>query len=132
MSYGLNIVQTPVPDDDREAWAYLDDLLERDPQGEVPRVYHVLIDRLTERYPCICDQPDDLVDDGVWSDGPLRNNAGHAATTLGLAWPYVDEVRPFVVETATSLGLVVFDPQEGRIDRPPAPSTGRPWWKFWA
>ncbi|MFO0952454.1 MAG: hypothetical protein U0835_15160 [Isosphaeraceae bacterium] len=135
MSYGLVILQPPVPEDDASAWRFVHDLLERSPEGEVPSVFHTLIDRLTERYPCICDLPDDLVDDGVWSDGPLRDNAGHAFTHLGVSWPRVDEVRPFVVETANALGLVVFDEQLARIDRPgrglQRTGSKQPWWKFW-
>jgi hypothetical protein len=132
MSYILVIVRPPVPEDDAAAWKAMRDLAERPADGEVPAVFHTLIDRLTARYPCICDLPDDQVDDGAWSDGPLRNNAGPAVTALGLASRRVGEVRPFVIETAGRLGLVVFDEQEGRIYRPGGSGGGkRPWWKFW-
>ena len=113
------------------------EIAETRPQGEVPQIFHQLIDRLTARYPCICDLPDEQVDDGAWSDGPLRNNATHAITVLGIASPRVEEVQPFVVETANHLGLVVFDEQEGKIYRPGGrgsshPPVRKPWWKFWA
>jgi hypothetical protein len=132
MSYTLVIVPAPVPKDDAAAWQVMSDLAERPTDGEVPAVFQALIDRLTARYPCICDLPDDQVDDGVWSDGPLRNNAGPAVTVLGLASTRVMEVRPFVIDTASRLGLIVFDEQEGRIYRPGSAEGGkRPWWKFW-
>ena len=137
MSYTLVIVRPPVPEDDAAAWELVWGLSEGPADGEVPAVYYELIDRLTARYPCICDLPDETVDDGAWTDGPLRDNAGPAATVLGLASGRVAQVRPFVVETAGRLGLVVFDEQEGRIYRPgpagePTATGKRPWWKFWA
>ena len=133
MSYTLVIARPPVPEEDAAAWKAMSDLAERETDGEVPPVFHALIDRLTARYPCICDLPDDQVDDGAWTDGPLRNNAGPVVTVLGLASGRVQEVLPFVVETAGQLGLVVFDEQEGRIYRPGRAAAGkRPWWKFWA
>jgi hypothetical protein len=77
-----------------------------------------LVYRLTSRYPCICDLPDEQVDDGVWCSGPLRQPSYTRATVLGLIYPRVDEVLPFVIETATALGLTVFDWQSGEIHRP--------------
>src|SRR5262245_55787430 len=112
MSYDLSILRAPVPDDDAAAWKLMYEIAEAQPEGEVPQVFHQLIDRLTKRYPCICDLPDDEVDNGVWSDGPLRNNATHAITELGIGFSRVEEAQPFVVQTANDLGLVVFDPQE--------------------
>lgn len=119
MSYTVAICLPPVPDADAEAWARLDALI--DEQGPVPPVFHELITRLTARYPCICDLPDDQVDDGVWSDGPLRNNAGHTTTVLGIVYSRVEDVLPFLTETANSLGLVVFDWATGLIHRGGSP-----------
>jgi hypothetical protein len=42
----------------------------------------------------------------------------------------VDKVLPFLIEQANELGLVVFDPQTGRIHRPRTGSS-KPWWRFW-
>ena len=80
----------------------------------IPRTY----DRLIARYPCICTLPDDEVDDGVWSDGPLWNNFGHRAAVLGMSFSRVETVLPFLVETANALGLVVFDWGGPSIYRP--------------
>ena len=138
MSYNVAILKMPVPEDDAQAWNTLGEVARRPAEGEVPHVFHQLIDRLTERYPCICDLSDDDVNDGAWSDGPLRNNATPNMTVLGIVSSKVQEVQPFVVETATSLGLVVFDEQAGAIYRPGhgassgSPKAGKPWWKFWA
>lgn len=138
MSYNVAILRPPVSDDDAVAWKAMFEIAGAMPEGDVPQVFHQLIDRLTERYPCLCDLTDDEVDDGAWSDGPLRNNATHAITILGIASPQVEEVQPFVVRTANELGLVVFDEQLGGIYRPGRDATfytpyraKKPWWKFW-
>jgi hypothetical protein len=57
----------------------------------------------------MCSVPDDEVDDTVWSDGPLINNFGHRAAVLGMSYSRVEEVLPFLVESANALGLSVFD-----------------------
>jgi hypothetical protein len=116
MSYTVAICVPPVPNDDRTAWRQLDGRIER--TGPVPEAFQEFLARLTARYPCICDLPEDQIDDGVWSDGPLRNNLGHEASVLGMVYSRVEEVLPFLIETANALGLVVFDWQTNRIHRP--------------
>jgi hypothetical protein len=115
MSYNVAIVVPPVPAEDRAAWSEVDELIEQ--QGPRPAVFLQLHDRLTARYPCMCAVPDDRIDDTVWSDGPLLNNFGHRAAVLGISHPRVDEVLPFLIETANALGLVVFDWATGMIHR---------------
>jgi hypothetical protein len=108
MSYNVAICTPPVPADDKAAWEALDSLINE--QGTPPPVFRELHDALTARYPCICTLPDDKVDEeGVWSDGPLWNDFSHRAAVLGMIWSRVDEVLPFLVRTANSLGLIVFD-----------------------
>jgi hypothetical protein len=117
MSYNVAICTPPVPLDDTAAWAGLDDLINL--QGSPPPVFRELHDLLTARYPCICTLPDDRVDeDGVWSDGPLWNDFGHRTAVLGVTWSRVEEVLPFLVRTANSLGLTVFDWGARAIHRP--------------
>jgi hypothetical protein len=116
MSYNIAVVVPRVADDDRRAWERLDAMIAE--EGPTPQVFTMLHDRLTARFPCICDLPEDQVDDGVWSDGPLRNNLGHRASVLGLVPERVDETLPFVIETANDHGLVVFDWATGKIHRP--------------
>jgi hypothetical protein len=107
MSYNVAVCTPPIPLDDETAWAALDDLINT--EGEAPQLFRTLHDRLTARYSCICSLPEEDVDDGVWSDGPLWNNFGHRAAVLGMVFSRVEEVLPFLVNTANELGLVVFD-----------------------
>ena len=116
MSYNVVFCQSPISSVDREAWKQMDSLIEQ--QGDVPAIFYELISKLTEKYPCICDLSDDEVDDGVWSDGPLRNNAGHKAIVLGMMYSSVDEVLPFLIQTANALHLVALDPGSESIHRP--------------
>ena len=91
-----------------------------DAKGRVPPVFHTFLSNLTKRFPCITELPDEQADDGVWSDGPLRDNLGHRARVLGMVYSRVDEVRPFLIRQANALGLVVFDWATGVIHRPSA------------
>jgi hypothetical protein len=115
MSYNVAVVIPPVQTDASAAWAAVDGLIEQ--QGSRPAVFQELHDRLTARYPCMCSVPDDQIDDTVWSDGPLINNFGHRVAVLGMSYSRVDEVLPFLIETANALGLVVFDWATGIIHR---------------
>jgi hypothetical protein len=116
MSYNVAICTPPVAADDQAAWESVDTLIGA--TGAVPPVFRELHDRLIARYPCICTLPDDEVDDGVWSDGPLWNNFGHRAAVLGMSYSRVETALPFLVETANALGLVVFDWGGPSIYRP--------------
>jgi hypothetical protein len=112
MTYNVAMCVQPVRSDDKSAWLALDELI--DAQGPVPHVFKELHDQLTARYPCICTLNDDEVDNRVWSDGPLWNNFGHQAVVLGMVYSRAAEVLPFLVRSANSLGLTVFD----WVDRP--------------
>ena len=116
MSFTFAVVVPPVAADDRQAWAELDGLIAQ--PGPPPAVFHTLLSRLTARYPDPARVPDELIDDCVWSDGPLEGNLGHRATVLGIVWSRAEEAFPFVVETATGLGLTVFDWRSDGIHRP--------------
>jgi len=134
MSYNVAICLPPVSSDDEAAWGELQSII--DANGSVPAEFRELHDRLTARYPCICDLPDDEVDNGVWSDGPLINDFGHRAAVVGMVYPRVDDVLPFLVKTANGLGMVVFDWATKTIYRPKADrvtetrARGKPWWRF--
>jgi hypothetical protein len=107
MSYNVAVVIPPIPLDDAEAWAALDERIEQ--EGARPDIFRELHGRLTARYPCMCSVPEDEIDDTVWSDGPLINNFLHRAAVLGMSYSRVDEVLPFLIETANELDLAVFD-----------------------
>lgn len=112
----MAICTEPISSSDKKAWQQLDALVNA--EGEAPDVFKKRHDLLTAKYPCICTLGDDEVDDGVWSDGPLWNNFGHRAAVLGMVYSRVEEVLPFLVETANELGLVVFDWGGPSIYRP--------------
>jgi len=92
--------------------------------------------RLTMVHPCICEDSR-----GPWSDGPLINNFGRHAATLGISYSRVGEVLAFLIRTANEMGMWVLDPQDvaahladGRVLRPrsvPPPSRARRWWRLW-
>lgn len=91
--------------------------LQKEPEPN-PAVFYQLIDRLIARYPCISDPTRIDSDDGPWCSGPLRQKSYNRATVLGLIFSRVDEVLPFVIETATAIGLTVVDWQTGKVHRP--------------
>lgn len=116
MSYNVAIAVPPISDADEDAWSEIDELIEA--QGPVAPIFEALLERITAQYPCICDLIDNDVDDGVWCDGPLRNNLGHRASVLGVVTSRSGEVVPFLVREATRMGLAVFDWQTEAIYRP--------------
>lgn len=115
MSYNIAVVVPPLPVTDADAWNAVDSLIEQ--QGSPPAIFRELHDRLTARFPCLSSLPDDQIDDGAWSDGPLWNNFGHRAAVLGMSYSRVDDVLPFLIETANSLNLAVFDWATEQIHR---------------
>ena len=144
MSYTLEIWSRSFPDDDEVAWQVRKDLLAQQDEAFDPAnpfepaspEMAELHKRLTARFPCICDD-----ESGPWSDGPLINDFGQGTATVGIVFSRVEEVVPFVIETATGMGMHVFDGQDEVIHRPVgyvsrlprtrAPRAARPWWKFW-
>ena len=119
MSYNVTISRNNISSKDEKAWIELDNLLEReDLTSKQGQDFLNLIEKLKSKFPCICDLADDKVDDGVWSDGPLSNNAGKDLTTLGVVFSQVETVIPFLINTANENGFIVFDPQTGIISRP--------------
>jgi hypothetical protein len=70
---------------------------------------------ITAKYPDLTDLPDDQVDDGVWSDGPLIGNASGPYFYFGIVWSRAEEVAAFVARIAREQGLVCFDPQSEEL-----------------
>lgn len=116
MSYVVQFWYPPVewrhPGSMAEVLAMLD-LLHRRPASE-PR-FRTLAQRLTARFPCISSPEADDLDESelAWSDGPLDGSCDTAVYGIGVASNRLDEVLPFVCETAQQLGLSVFDDQDG-------------------
>jgi hypothetical protein len=98
MSYNISVARHPVPTNDQEAWEWVGRMADTD-NDSPPQVFHELIDLLTAKYPCICDLDDEFLDtEGVWSDGPLRDNIALEAPVLGIVYSKVDEVLPFLID----------------------------------
>ena len=76
----------------------------------VSPAFQQLHDLLIQRFP-------DHSDDCVWSDYPLEPNFNYRAVVLTFRHSRAAEVLHFIVETARSLGLVVFDWQSRQIYR---------------
>lgn len=118
MSYVLQVWQQPaslpLPGDPLGAAALVDALQER--ALDAPSRFRELAARLTRRYPCQCSPegqglpPQAL----AWSEGPLDGELDTAVYGIGLNSDMAEQVQPFVVRTALSLGLNVADDQQGR------------------
>jgi hypothetical protein len=119
MSYVVQIWAFPMPQSIDQVDGILSEL---DKRPKRPTTQFVeLARRLTARHPCITTLDDN--DDGdspnaVWTDGPLNGHSDEAYWGLGIRTQHIDEVQPFVVETATSMGFVVFDDQQGECYLP--------------
>jgi hypothetical protein len=116
MSYTITITRNDIPGNDDVAWEYVQELIETD-SGEPSDDFVNLLEKLMEKYPCICDDDADEDAELIWSDGPLIDNAGENVTTLGLS-SGIDDAIPYIVKVANELGFVVFDEQEEKIYRP--------------
>ncbi|TVZ08100.1 hypothetical protein JM80_0584 [Cellulophaga sp. RHA_52] len=117
MSYIISITRKDIPKIDKIAWDLLEKLDLREKNKKPRQDFVTLIQKFTSKYPCISELSDENIDDGIWSDGPLIDNAGHDITILGLTYEKVDEVLPFLINTANENGFVVFDKQTNIIHR---------------
>ena len=117
VSYNVAVCQS-LPEDDEAVWEWFQSVADENVEVAAP-IFHELIDRLTVRFPCICDLEDE--DDGVWSDGPLRGNIECRVPVLGMTYSRVDDVLPFLIQTANDLGLAVLDFQTCLLYTSPSP-----------
>ncbi len=141
MSWVVEITPVTVAPDWEGAWDQLEDLRDQEasheygapPSEPLRRLY----ERLTERFPCILEEPD-----SPWADGPFINDFGDRLATIGIITSRIEDALPFVVETATEMGCTVFDPGDNQIHRPknwqpprdwalPQSRKSKPWWRFW-
>ena len=117
MSYNLAVWEGPPQSADEETVAEFQRLYAKYMDGatEPPSpAIKAFIAAITSEYPDIVNLPDDRVDDGVWSDGPLINNASGPLFYFGVVGRFVEDVVPFVARVAIEQQLVCFDPQEGK------------------
>jgi hypothetical protein len=121
MSYLVHVVVPRLPRQPALAWEALENLRQPDEDDGArdPKLVR-LHDTLTQVYPCLSSYraDDPRIDDCPWSDGPLIDNFGSEVAVLGLAGPNLDEVLPFLVESAGILGLTVLDEQAGAVHEP--------------
>lgn len=110
----------PVPADDSEVWDDFDRRSEAFEQhGQPPHPLLLeLLERLTARHPCISSLREDQLEKSIWADGPLLDNLMHDVAILTLVPSRVNEVLPYVRDTALALGLAVYDPQSEQVWRP--------------
>ena len=116
MSYDIAVAAADIAASDAAAWSQLDALIEQ--RGEPPAVFRQLHDTIVARYRCLGTLSDDGADDGAWSSAPLWDEFGPAAAVLPMRLSRADEVVPFLVDTARSLGLSVFDWTTRHVHRP--------------
>ena len=131
MSFDLAFWVGPAPVSHEAAALEFERLYNRYAEGEVaedpdatgeesephPRLLEFL-QNVTETYPDLMGLPNEDIDDGVWSDGPLTGNVTGPLLYLGIRWSRAEEMAEFLVERATAAGLVIFDPQEGKLLSP--------------
>lgn len=115
MSYGLFFWIGEISDDDETAFADCSVESERDFANEPqphPRFVE-LADKLLARYPCLTTSVDT-----VWASGPLIDNFGARVGGVDVRSRDLEEVVPFVVESAAELEISVLDPQALQVYRP--------------
>ncbi|MCH1926808.1 hypothetical protein L9G74_18180 [Shewanella sp. C32] len=137
MSFTIDLIVTELPSDDKKAWSFIDGMREEyyeDKSGTHPKLKD-LHEILTKKYPCLCSFEDDdpAMDDSPWADSPMINNFASKMGMVSIVWSKADEVFPFVLESALSLGIIVADGQSEVIYRPgyTVETKSKPWWKFW-
>lgn len=142
MSYSIDFWETPVPSTFAEA-TYNNSLVRRAARRVEPNPkFAQLAERLTAKFPCTMDPQEDASDE-VWADGPVDGGGNLEWWGVNVLTQHAAAVRPFIVEEATALGLVAYDPQLGRAylpngavlahdSVPPQSSLStKPWWKVW-
>jgi hypothetical protein len=144
MSYTLDFWEIPRPQTFAETITISESL--RSDQASVPQnpKFLVLAERLTSRFPCTMDIEVES-DHEVWSDGPVDGQSTDHWWGVGILTQHAGTVVPFAVEAARALGLVAFDPQEGKAYLPDGkilshadahpvqslPKKVKPWWRLW-
>lgn len=115
MSYVLQIWAFPMPQSIAQVDGILGELSRRPRKPNTQFVE--LARRLTARHPCITTLDEDD-DNAVWTDGPMDGRTDEPCWGIGILSQHIDTVQPFVVETATSMGFVVYDDQAGECHLP--------------
>ena len=121
MSFDLAVWEGVTPRTDVDALVTFESLYAKHAEGgrseEPSAAIRSFIAAITATYPDLMDLSDDEIDDGVWSDGPLINNASGPFFYFGIVWSRAGTVAPIVARIATEHRLICFDPQAGRCVR---------------
>jgi len=127
MSYVIQIWENPkdrpLPVDIDEASRFLEELAQVR-SGVNPKFVR-LAERLTQRYPYPGspvapgdDSNETPASDWAWSDGPIDGMTKASVYNIGINIGMLEEVRPFVVQEASALGLCLMDEQAGEAYLP--------------
>ena len=120
MSYCLVFTRSEIPEDDHDALGWIKSQFEAYHSDHRPAhpMFQKLHDALTSRFPCICDLEEHEQGEGAWVDGPLIKNFSHDLAIVAFHFTRIEDVMPFVVETAMKVGCAVFDLQGMVVYRP--------------
>ncbi len=137
MSYTVDLIVVPISANNKVAWVEIETLRESyyEDQREKAPALIALHSALTARYPCLCSYADDdpKMEECPWADGPMINNFSHEMGMLAIVFSRADEMVPFIIKEANTLGISVADGQSGEIFRPnqAAKNKQKAWWKLW-
>jgi hypothetical protein len=73
------------------------------------------LDELELRWPSLEDNPDG----SPWSSWPLWQPMAGDGTGLNIRWSHADSMRSAILEIAARTNVIIYDPQAGRLIRPP-------------
>jgi hypothetical protein len=117
MSYVLQIWESPIPSSVTEA-DQIHDRLSEQHTAQNPKFIE-LAKRLSKRYPSAgTSGGEDEEAEDVWSDSPIDGETDSPVYGLGVQTEHLNAVVPFVVKTANTLGLTVYDTQAGQAFLP--------------
>jgi hypothetical protein len=116
MSYDLAVWEGERPANAKSASRVFRDLYDRYLDGEV---MDPPSERITAYVTALLERWRDITEDeeetSPWSVGPLIAGASGPLLYFGMSWRMAEEASAYAAQTASSMGLVCFDPQERRL-----------------
>jgi len=89
---------------------------------------------LTSLHPEIDDIPEERVGDTEYCPWSVAMDRSDGHVIMACVWSRAEYVGQLVKALAKKHGLVLYDPQEGRVFYPTdsvVPPNSRPWWRIW-
>ncbi|MCE2573812.1 hypothetical protein [Motilimonas eburnea] len=117
MSYTIAVVNFKLPSNFDDAVELVNPLTEIDVE-KIENIYQQFHDEVIKLFPCLCSLPDEEIDNGVWSDGPLIDNFSVKAPVIGFSYSKAEEALPVVGELALNMGLSILDWQAEQVYNP--------------